>query len=165
MALVTQSAGLVRQKAYNAVYGGGKTASKISPFHFYAIKAFFIHMAMNKQNPDLQFLPFTSEQAVTNLGVDLVGAASTLYYIFAVGRRTSGTTAAFLSLNDAADNSATTATVFTSRFNASGQSVQVCYPDGLALATGAAISAATTVGGPTESSAADGADGFVIVGA
>lgn len=70
MALATQNANLVRQKAYNAVYGTGTgtATNSVSPHHFYAIKALFLHLAANKRNPDLQFVAYTAEQATANGG-------------------------------------------------------------------------------------------------
>lgn len=167
MALTTQNANLVRQKAYNAVYGSGTgtATNTVSPYHFYAIKALFLHMAANKGNPDLQFVPYSAEQAVTNLGTSLVGGACTLYAWFGKARRTSGTTASFQAIHDAADNSATTTTVDTALIKLTGNQFLFVHPNGVAIATDVVISAATAVGGATESSAADATDGFVIVGA
>lgn len=161
MALSTQNANLVRQKAYNAVYSTGN-----SPFHFYAFKAFFLHMAANKGNPDLEFIPYATGDATANGGTDLVGAACTLWAWYGKAARTTGTTASFQAIHDAADNSATTTTVDTVKINATGQSFFIFHPDGKeALATGCTISAATAVGGATESTATDATNGFVIVGA
>lgn len=165
MALTTQNANLVRQKAYNAVYGFSKSSRLVSPYHYYAIKALFLHLAANKLNPDLQFAAYSAEQATTNLGTSLIGGACTLYAWYGLARRTSGTTASFQAIHDAADNSATTTTVRTAKISAVGQSFLIVDPDGIALATDAVISAATAVGGATESSAADATDGFIIVGA
>lgn len=167
MALTTESAGRVRQKAYEAVYGTGTGTSTdtVSPYHFAGIKAFFSHWAANKLNPDLQFIAYTAEQATTNLGTSLVGGACTLYVWFVKGRRTSGTTAAFEALHDAADNSATTTTVNTVKLNLAGQQALIVHPNGFIIATDVVISSATAVGGATESTAANADDGFVIVGA
>jgi len=167
MALTTQNANLVRQKAYNAVYGTGTGTStdSVSPYHFYAVKAFFLHMAANKNNPDLQFAAYTAEQATTNLGTSLIGGACTLYAWYGKARRTSGTTAAFEAIHDAADNSATTTTVDTAKIKATGEQFFIVHPNGAVIATDVVISSATTVGGATESSAANSTDGFIIVGA
>lgn len=158
MALVTENANLVWQKAKAALMN----ANPASQNAFLALK---MYLATQKRNPDLQFIAFTAEQAVTNNGTDMIGAASTLYGWYANGRRTSGTTSSFLALHAAADNTATTTTLVTSRFKVLGQAFSYINPFGLACETGMTISAATTVGGATESSAADAADGFVIVGA
>ena len=165
MALTTANANLARQKAYNAVYGTSKSTSLVSPYHFYAIKALFLHLAANKGNPDLQFAAYSAEQATTNLGTSLIGGACTLYAWYGRARRTSGTTSSFQAIHDAADNSATTTTVDTALIKLTGNAFMIVHPDGIALATDAVISAATAVGGATESSAADATDGFIIVGA
>ncbi len=167
MALATVNANIARQKAYNAVYGTGTgtTVDSVSQYHFYAVKAFFLHMAINKGNPDLQFCPYTAEQATTNLGTSLVGGACTLYAWYGKARRSSGTTASFQAIHDAADNSATTTTVDTALIKLTGNQFFFVHPNGVALATDAVISAATAVGGATESTAADATDGFIIVGA
>lgn len=160
MAFTAQSAGLVRQKAYNAVYG---TAT--SPFHFYAVKMFFLHMAANKGNPDLQFRAYSTAEAIVNNGTDLIGGACTLYAWYGKAARTTGTTDSFQALHDATTNGATTTTVWTAKINLTGQSFFIAEPNGRAIATGLTISAATAVGGATESAAADATTGFVIVGA
>lgn len=167
MALSTTNANIARQKAYNAVYatGTGTSTNTVSPYHFYAIKAFFLFWAANKGNLDLQFIPYTAEDATTDGGVDKVGAASTLYVWYGKARRTTGTTASFQAIHDAATNGATTTTVVTALVKATGNQFLVVEPNGIALATGCTISAATAVGGATESTAADASDGFIIVGA
>lgn len=168
MALATTNANIARQKALIAVYGTGTGTSTntVSPYHFYAVKAFFLHWAANKGNADIQFIPYSAEDATVNNGTDKVGAASTLYVWYGKGRRTSGSTAAFEAIHDAADNTATTTTVWTSKLNASGQAFLFVAPNGVALATGLTISSATAVGGSTETvSAANSSDGFIIVGA
>ncbi len=159
MALTTQSANLVRQKAYNAVYG-----TPVSPFHFYAIKALFLHLAANKGNPDLQFKAYAAEDATTTNGTSLIGGPCTLYAWFGKARRTSGSTASFQALHDAANNSSTTTTVWTAKIDGTGQSFLFVEPKGRPISTDVVISAATAVGGATMSAVADATDGFVIVG-
>lgn len=162
MAIALQNANLVRQKAYNAVYPGGTTTVKISPLHFYEIKALFLHLAMNKGNPDLQFIPYSAALIVTNLGYSPDVDACKIYAWFGVGTRTSGTTAAFVTLHDAVDNAS--AANHSTLLNAAGQSFLFTWPDGMPIATELTISSATTEGGATESAAADAANGFVIIG-
>lgn len=158
MALVTENANLVWQKVKMALMDAEPAIQNT----FLDLK---MYLATQKRNPDLQFIPFTAEQAITNDGVDLIGAASTLYGWYAKGRRTTGTTASFLALHAAATSAATTTTLVTARFKAISQKLAAIFPFGLACETGMTISAATTVGGQTESATADAADGFVIVGA
>lgn len=160
MALTTESGNKVWQKVKNHL--SAVNANPEAQNVFLGVKAY---LAQQKRNPDLQFIPFTAEQAVTNNGTSLVGGACTLYGIYAKGRRTTGTTSSFLAIHDAADNNASTTTIVTSRFKAISQEFQWVSGVGLALATDAVISAATAVGGATESSTADAADGFIIVGA
>lgn len=158
MAFTGQDGGLVWQKVAKALAGA-------NPAHAAAFRELRVYIATQGGNPQLQFAPYTAEQAVTNLGVDLIGGASTVYGFYAKGRRTSGTTASFLAIHAAGDNSATTTTLITSRFKVTGQAFAYVSAPGVACETGCTISAATAVGGATESSAADAADGFVLVGA
>lgn len=167
MALTVESAGRVRQKAMNAVYatGTGTSTNTVSPYHFYAVKSLFLHIAGNKGNIDLMFAPYTAEAAVTAGGTDLVGAACTVYAWYGKARRTSGTTASWQTLVDAAANSTGASDLTSQRIKATGDQFFVVYPNGLAAATGLFISAVTIASGSVESSAADATDGFVIVGA
>lgn len=158
MALTTESSNRVWQKAATFL----EFANPATKEAFLRLK---IYLASQKKNIDLQYVPFTAEQAVTDTGTSLVGGACTLYGLYAKGRRTTGTTAAFLSVHDAATNGATTTTTFSMRFKVTGEAHQIIDPVGQVLATDAVISCATAVGGATESSAADAADGFIIVGA
>ena len=123
------------------------------------------YMTTQGGNPQLQFVAYTAAQAIVNLGTDLIGGASTLYGWYAKANRTTGTTASFQAIHDATDNSATTTTTVTRKINLTGQQFAYVDPVGLALATGAVISAATAVGGSTESAVADATIGFIIVGA
>lgn len=160
MALTTVSGNLVWSAVKNAL-----SAANANPAEQGAFADLKVWLAQQKRNIDLQFVPFTAEQAVTNLGTSLVGGACTLYGVWYKGRRTTGTTAAFLAIHDAADNSATTTTVVTAKMKATGNSGAIVSGPGYVLATDAVISCATAVGGATESAAADAADGFIIVGA
>ncbi len=166
-ALTTQSANLVRQKAYNFVYGKGTTTEPISPYHFYAIKAFFLHWAANKGNLDLQFLPYGDADVTTTDTVyqPITAGACTLYMFFGTARRTSSTTAAFMEITDASDDIDTaTTTIATVRINKKFQQFLLVYPDGFPIATAINIGSTTAATGATASTATDGCDGFVIVG-
>jgi hypothetical protein len=166
--VVVESAGKVRQKAYNAVYGTGvgTAVDSVSPYHFYAIKAFFLHMAANKSNPDLQYIPYSAEQIIASGGYQPLGAgAATLYVWFMKARRSSATTASFQQIFDATDNTTATATIVTQQINLTGQQALFVWPNGFPVATEITIAADTTVEGGTESTAALSTDGFLIVGA
>lgn len=172
MSLTTESAIKVRQKAYNAVYGTGTGTSSdsVSPYHFYAIKALFLHLAANKGNPDLQFVPYSAEQATDPNGTSLVGGACTLYAWFCKGRRTSATTAAFETLYDGVvndstgDSDPTGDAIAIQLLNLTGQQFLLVHPNGFPVVNDLNIISTTTEGGTTESSAANSSDGFVIVG-
>lgn len=165
MAIATVNANLVRQKAYNAVYGAGTTALPVSPCHFYLVKAVFLHLAANKGNPNLQFIPYSTADITTNGGYSPDVDACSVYMWYGRAARSSGTTASFQSIHDATTNGATTTTIATQLINAAGQSFFFTWPDGFPLATELTIAAADAVGGATESSAADATDGFVVIGA
>lgn len=172
MALVTESAGRVRQKATNFVFGGGTgtATNSISPYHYYGIKALFLHIAANKGNPDLQYVPYTAEQTVVNssLGFAPDVDAVTMYAWFGKGRRTSGTTASFLNLYDATvggDTDVETTALTVEVLNITGQQFLFVWPNGKLFATDIVLQATTTIEGGTESAAADSADGFFIIGA
>lgn len=170
--LTLESAGRVRQKAYNAVYSQGTKAAldgvvraPASPYHFYALKAFFLHWAANKGNLDLQYIPYTSEQIATGTtGLDTDIGPNTIYVWFGKARRTTATTKSFIDLHDADTDGATTTTIATQMINATGQTWMTVWPDGIVIADDLAIASADAVGGSTETTVALGADGFVIVG-
>lgn len=158
MALTVQDGVLVWQKVKNALVGA-------SPAAFDAFRTLRVYIATQGGNPQLQFAPFAAEDIVTDTGYRPIGGACTLYGIYCKGRRTTGTTSAFIAAHDAADNAATTTTIVTSRFKAAGQTFYWTSPGGIAFATDVTLSSATAVGGATESAAADAGDGFIIVGA
>lgn len=158
MALSLQDGIFVWQKVSKALAGANPGISQ--PF-----RELKTYIATQLGNPQLQFIPFTAEQIVTNTGFQAADAAGSLYALYAKGRRTTGTTSSFVALHAAADNSATTTTIVTTRFKAVGQAMGAVYPQGLAVETAFTLSGATTVGGSTESSAADAADGFIVIGA
>ena len=123
------------------------------------------YLSTQGRNPDLQFISFSEAQAIANGGTDLTAAACTLYGFYAKASRTSGTTSAFVALHAAATNGATTTTLITGRVKAVNHGLVFTSVRGLPVETGLTISAATTVGGATESTTPDGADGFVVIGA
>jgi len=158
MAVVLESGNLVWQKVKIALTDAGPEAQSV----FKGLREWLVSQ---KGNPDLQFIPFSAEQAVTAAGVDLTAAACKLYGLYAKGRRTTGTTASFLDLHAAATDAATTTTVWSNRFKATGQRVAQVSGSGIAIETGLLVHGATAVGGTVDSSAADSADGFVVIGA
>ena len=158
MALTVQDGTLVWQKVKNALVGANPAAQN-------AFRDLRVYLATQGGNPQLQFIPYAAEDIVTNTGMQAVTEACTLYGVYAKGRRTSGTTSSFFAVHAAADNAATTTTILTERFKAVSQAFSAVFPTGIAVETALTLSAATAVGGATESSAADAADGFILVGA
>ena len=158
-AVTTQSANLVRQRAYSQFY----TAN---PGVFYAMKQLFLHLAANKGNPDLQLIQYAAEDIIANGGYEpITTGAYTLYAWYGKSRSTQTTTAAFHALHDATSNGATTTTLATQLINNTSQTFLHLWPNGFPGATALTVSSATAVGGGTESQAVDACDGFVIVGA
>ena len=158
MAIALQDGVQVWQKVKQALVGANPTNQA-------AFRVLREYLATQGQNPQLQFIPFSAAQIVTNGGYSPDVDACTVYGFYVKGRRTTGTTASFIALHAATDNSATTTTIATSRFKVTGQSFAMVFPAGLACETELTVSAATTVGGPTESAEADAGDGFVLIGA
>lgn len=175
MAVVTQSANLVWQKVKNAisvanpVLAAGTNPPTGQPGATGAASGAFLDLKMylsqQKRNPDLQFIPFASEDAIAANGDLMITGAGTLYAIYVRGRRTSATTASFFQAFDALDNTTATATLVTSLFNVTGQEIVWINATGtMKFATGLTVAFDTTVAGATESTAALSGDGFVIVG-
>ncbi len=158
MAIALENANLVWQKARIATMNANPAIQE-------QLKDLKLYLANQKRNFNLQFVAYSAVDVVTNGGYSPDVDGNTIYAFYAKGRRTTGTTASFLALHAATDNSATTTTLVTVRFKVTGQEFLTSHPAGLACETELTVSAATTVGGPTESSAADAADGFVIIGA
>jgi hypothetical protein len=161
MALTLEDGNKVWQKV-NKALAGGVGANPASVEAFRGLKMW---LATQKGNPQLQFIPFSAEQVVTATGYQATDAPCKVYGLFAKGRRTTGTTSSFLDTHAAATDGATTTTVISNRFKAVGQQYATVCPDGIAHETALTIHAGTAVGGTVDSSAADAADGFVIVGA
>lgn len=166
MALVTQSAGLVRQKAYNTVYGNGTTTLPNSPYNFYAIKALFLHLAANKGNPDLFYKNIDGAASSSDGGAGastiLVDAACTLYAVFL--RKRGATETVFKGSNNATTAATDGTQDLAFALTAAGTEL-VVYPDGRALSAGLTVTQNTTRTGSTLTLLANRIDGFVIVGA
>lgn len=158
MAQALQDGVLVWQKVKNALVAANPATQN-------AFRDLRQYLATQGGNPQLQFIAFSAEGIVTNTGFQAMDVASTLFAVYANGRRTTGTTSSFFAVHAAADNAATTTTILTERFKAVGQSFGAVFPTGMAVETAVTLSAATAVGGATESSAADACDGFIIIGA
>ncbi len=159
MALTVQDGVVVWQKVKQALTGA-------NPANQNAFRVLREYIATQGGNPQLQFIPYTSAQSIVNNGTSLVGGACTLYGWYVKATRAVAGVAAFTSLVDAADNTATTTTIDTAKVDAVTTSQEFCviHPRGRAIATDVIITSTTAVGGATESASADGNQGFIIVG-
>lgn len=168
MAVAPVNANIARQKAYNFVYAASPIAAGAidSPFNFYAVKALFLHLATNKGNPDLQYIPIDGNVGASDGGNTasqvLVAGASTLYAVFL---RKRGTVETIVKGSNNATTAGTDGTQdLAFALTAAGTEV-IVYPDGRALSTGLTVTTNTTRTGSTLVLLANRVDGFVIVGA
>jgi len=157
MALVTQSANLVRQKTYMI---------NRNPGIFYALKALFLHLAANKGNPDL-FLKnvdglVSSSDGGNSASQVLVDAACTLYAIYL---KKTGSTVTWFKSTDHATTASTTAADIQTAITTAADELLYLYPTGHVLANGMTVTLNTTATGSTLAVKANRVDGFVIVGA
>ncbi len=158
--LVTQSAGKVRQKVYNVIQGGVTGALVRSPGIFYDVKSLFLHLSMNKGNPDLFFnaLPGSSNEG-------LVNGACTLYALYL--KKGTVATAAYYKLSNHATVVQADSQVIIEGHTA-GEEVFLFWPDGKIFTTGIAAGSYTAYNGSnvtTASTATHELSGFAIVGA
>lgn len=162
----TQSAGLVRQKAYAQTYGTSSTTLPNSPFNFYAVKAFFLHWASNKGNQDLYYVnidgTYSSSDGGNNASQILVNGPCTLYVVFL---RKRGTTEAIFKGSNHASTAGTDGTQDQAMALTVAGTEFVVYPDGRALSLGLTVTENTTRTGSTLTLLANRIDGFVIVSA
>lgn len=167
MALVLESAGRVRQKAYLAVYGNatGTTSNTNSPLNFYVMKALFLHIAANKGNIDLFYKnvdgTYSSSDGGNNASQVLVDAACTLYAVFL---RKTGATEVIFKGSNSATTAATDGTQDLAIAATVAGTVLEIYPDGRALSSGLTVTENTTRTGSTLTLKANRVDGFVIIG-
>ena len=158
MAIAAQAANYVWQKAKISL-----DTLAASPAARAAFRELKTQLAGVKGNPDLQFIPVTAAQMIANGGYCPDVDACRLYGAYFKGARTSGTTAAFVAIHDATDNSATTTTVLTGKLKVTGEEVTFVSQFGWGIATDITVACATAVGGATESSVGDAANGFLII--
>lgn len=167
MALVVENANAVRQRVYNALQNvSGTTAGSGDPSAWYTFKTWFLSMAANKNNPDLQFVPFDATTAVAGDGYDTgVDAACRLYAVYV--KKTSTTTDSWFRVIDDADNDSEEIgdSIIEVALKEGNDVFYGIYPNGQPIAAGVAITFTTTAGDTqTQSSAADAGNGFIIIG-
>jgi hypothetical protein len=159
MSLSTQSANLVRQKTYMI---------NRNPGVFYALKALFLHLACNKNNPDLQLVNIDGTSLASDGGAAadqvIANVACTLYAIYLLKR---GSVATSFKMNDSATATVGDGTDTGPNFVVTTLAEEDLFllPSGHAMANGIAISEDTTQTGDTATLKANRIDGFFIISA
>lgn len=160
MAVSVESSNLVWQKVKIAL-----ETLKASELVKDAFRRLKMDLATLNGNPDLEFVPFSAAQVVTNTGYSPIGAACKVYAVYAKNAGAGDGTDSFLTLHDAADNTS----AGTIGAPIQDDKDEILYIEasrgGIAFATDLTISAATALAGATESAEANACDGFVIIGA
>ncbi len=152
MALSTQSAVLAKRRAGNWVSGFGK------PFTQGALKWFWSWISQFAGNPDLQIKEFA---ALSDVEVVIADVACKLYALI-LAKATA--TATYTKATDSATTSSDASSEIRIKQAGAATETVLFYPQGLPMASGITMQGNTTAGGGT-GSAADGANGFAIVGA
>lgn len=153
MALALESAGKVRQKTRNIT---------LDPVIFYSLKAFFLYWATNKNNADLQWVPFSEADADDADGTGVVDAACKVHVIYI--KKSASDTDNYFKLFDSAtvDTTTTEQRIVLPLFIASESQIWVSNA-GLPFAAGVTVTQHTTSEGTTDAS--DGGGGFLIISA
>lgn len=163
MAVVLQSANLVRNKAMQQIYAvaTGTTQGNGDPIALYALKAFFLNWAQ-KGNADLKYIPFSEADADVSGGTVLADAACRVYFVYT--RKENSTTDNWTKLYDDSTDDSTDGDAMLSIpvLEALADAFFVSSP-GIPFATGVVVTQHTTQVGSTDGS--NGASGFIIVGA
>ncbi len=157
MALALQVANLVRQKTYMSIR---------TPGVFYELKALFLHLASNKQNPDLQLVNIDGTVVSSDGGAAdqvIANASCTLYAVYLFK---DGTVATWFKLTDNATTGASNGSAdFSTVVTAKGEEDLFTWPSGHQFVNGITIREDTTAIGSTRTLRANEIDGFVIIGA
>jgi hypothetical protein len=137
---------------------GGASSAAVDTFR--ALKDW---MVSPRGNPQLQFIPYSAAAIVTNLGYAPIAVPCKVYGWYGKNTGGSGGTDSYITLHNAANNASVP--FLTNLIQDDNDEFAAVYPRGIAFGTDITISGATTIGGATESAAADSADGFIIIGA
>ena len=159
MALSLQSASLVRDKVYNALYTNASVKNRL---WWNAAREFFNQWVYSGGNADLQFVPFAEADADAAGGTVLADAACQVY-LFYVKKLNSATENTAKLFDDATDDTTTTDQAQGITLGAANQEAMLIFPTGFDMAAGVVVTQHTTPEGVTDGS--DGGDGFVVIGA
>lgn len=133
---------------------------------FYALKALFLHLAANKGNPDLLFVPIDGTVSASDGGASasqvLADGPCTLYAIYL---KKNGSVAVSIK----ASNNATTAGTDGTQalgyiLTTANEEDLFLFPTGKAFSAGFTVTENTTATGSTLTLNANRADGFAILG-
>jgi hypothetical protein len=160
MALTLENSSKVWLKvdAYFSSHDGG-SASPIHTAAFTGLKNNLLTRGLTQ----LQFVPFSQADIVTNLGYSPLDVPAKVYGVYAKNPGNSGGTDSYITLHNAANNASVP--FITGLIQVADDEFSYVNGRGIDFTTDVTVSGATTSGGATESTAADSADGFVIVGA
>ncbi len=125
-----------------------------------SLKLWFVEQ---KGNPQLQFLPFSAADIVTNLGYSPLDVPAKVYALYIKNPGNSTGTDSYITLHNAANNASVP--FITGLIQVSDDEFLYLNARGADFTTDVTVSAATTSGGATESAAADAGNGFLIIGA
>lgn len=119
-------------------------------------------LATQYGNAQLQFLPFSEDDADTAGGTVLLSGACKVYAVFV--RKVSAATDNYVKVyDDATDDTTAGDQIIAIPLLATQEEAFEIHPNGLAFATGIVITQHTTSIGVTDGS--DGGNGFIIIGA
>lgn len=168
MALSLQDENIVWQKVNKALgnqSGGAVTGTAANPISQNAFRALKLQLATQKLAPQLQFVPFSYANLTGSTGYQPgIATACHIYGIYAHKSGT-GTTGAYLHVDDAASG-APTANRHASYLVATLDEVSAVYPQGLAMATDVTVGIWSTATGTTAiTGAGDVIQGFLVLGA
>jgi hypothetical protein len=152
MAVVTENANRVWMKAKAAL----ANASPAAQLQFKELKHW---LATQKNIQELQYVP------IGDLGVDAVVIAGALKVYGIYLKKSSTATGSFFKASDHATVVSDTAAEILVELNAANAEAVLMWPAGYAQTLGLTIGADTTADGGTASTAGDGPNGFVILGA
>lgn len=168
MALALQDENIVWQKVNKVLSnqsGGNVTGTPASPMAANIFRALKLQMATQKLNPQLQFVPFSYANLTGATGyLPGIGAAHHVYGFYAHKSGT-GTTGAWISVDDAASGAPGSRRYQTYLVTTLDEAYAV-WPLGISMATDLTVGITTTSTGTTEiTGAGDVIQGFVLIGA
>lgn len=155
-----QSSNLVWQKVKQALAGANPATQA-------AFRELKTYLATQKGNPNLQFVPFDPVDIDTGAnGYNPIDDATVKYYGVYAKSLSTLVASSWVGVYDSDDDNATTTECIVAlKMSAASQSQFHILPQGVALAKGIVIAAATAPVGTTESDAVDSSAGFVLIGA